>query len=257
VTDNLAVTPADYDEFCITAPVDSRLPASVSGKQLCGLYDLKPAKFGLVDNLVTRQSNYGDHTQVYNGFDATLNARFGKGGQFSGGLSTGKTVDNNCVTVDFPSRSGYCKTNPPWSALTQVKFMVIYPLPWSLQTSLIYQNFAGIDNSATYTATNAEILPTLKRNLGQCGTAATCNGSVTVDLTPIGGTYEPRIQQLDARFGRQFRFSGLRLRTNLDIANLFNVAGVLNLNKRYGPTYLDAVQIMGGRLMKVGVTLDF
>ena len=257
ITDNLAVAPADYDQYCIAAPTDKRLPDSVSGKQLCGLYDLKPAKFGQVNNLVTRLDNYGKRTQVYNGFDATLSARFGKGGQVSGGLSAGRTIDDNCVTIDFPSRPGYCKTNPPWSAATQVKFLVIYPLPWNLQTSLIYQNFAGIDNSATYTATNAEAAPTLGRNLGQCGTAATCNGTVTVDLTPIGGTFEPRLQQLDARITRQFRFDWLRLRANLDVANLFNASNVLNLNRRYGPTYLDAVQIMGGRLMKIGLQLDF
>ena len=65
---------ADFDEYCITAPTDPRLPHS--GERLCGLYDLKPAKFGLVDNLVTQQSNFGDHTRVYNGVDATMSARF-------------------------------------------------------------------------------------------------------------------------------------------------------------------------------------
>ena len=48
VTENLAVTAADYDTFCITAPVDSRLPNS--GERVCGLYDIKPAAFGLVEN---------------------------------------------------------------------------------------------------------------------------------------------------------------------------------------------------------------
>ena len=51
VTDNLRVTPADYDPYCITAPVDRRLPGG-GGNQLCGLYDVKPALFGQVDNMV-------------------------------------------------------------------------------------------------------------------------------------------------------------------------------------------------------------
>ena len=37
VTDNLNLTPADYDPYCITLPTDSRLPRS--GQQLCGLWD--------------------------------------------------------------------------------------------------------------------------------------------------------------------------------------------------------------------------
>ena len=75
--DNQLVTPADYDPFCITAPVDPRLPSNVSGKQFCGNYDIKPQKFGLVDNLITQASHYGRQSEVYDGFDFTLNSRFG------------------------------------------------------------------------------------------------------------------------------------------------------------------------------------
>ena len=32
LTDNLAVTPADYDPYCITAPGDSRLPGGGGGQ---------------------------------------------------------------------------------------------------------------------------------------------------------------------------------------------------------------------------------
>jgi hypothetical protein len=35
------------------------------------------------------------------------------------------------------------------------------------------------------------------------------------------------------------------------------VSDVLSLQRQYGPTYLDAVQIMGGRLMKIGFQFDF
>ena len=38
-TDNLNLQPSDYDPFCVTVPVDSRLPTS--GQQLCGLYNAR------------------------------------------------------------------------------------------------------------------------------------------------------------------------------------------------------------------------
>ena len=60
--------------------------------------------------------------------------------------------------------------------------MAIYPLPWSLQTSVIYQNFGGVENSPTVTLTNAQIAPSLGRNLSSCGAAAVCNQTVTVEM---------------------------------------------------------------------------
>src|SRR4026207_2221680 len=182
-TDNQLTTASDYDSFCITVPTDSRLPNS--GERLCGLYDVKPAAFGLVDNLVTQTSHYGKTTQVYNGVDVTLNARYGQGGQFSGGLSMGRTSTNNCyqngdpslIAPGAPRGSGrqatstvagtgaFCDVAPPWSQATQVKFMAVYPLPWHIQTSAIYQNSSGIPITASYVATNAAILSALGRNL--------------------------------------------------------------------------------------------
>jgi len=101
VTDNLATTAADYDSFCVTTPTDGRLPNS--GQQLCGLYDVKPALFGVTQNLRTQASNYGKRSEVYNGIDVTLNSRFAQRGQFSGGLSIGRTVYDACeVTAKVP-----------------------------------------------------------------------------------------------------------------------------------------------------------
>ena len=56
----------------------------ISGQQICGLYDITPALFGQVDNLVTQASHYGKQTEVFDGIDVTLSARFGQGGQFQG-----------------------------------------------------------------------------------------------------------------------------------------------------------------------------
>ena len=210
-TRNLAVNPAtDYDEFCITAPVDSRLPNS--GERLCGLYDIKPAKFGQVDNLVTQLSNFGTRSQVYNGVDVTTTVRFGRGGQVSGGLSVGRMVDDNCVVVNSPQdvRPGFCKIAPTWGSGTQVKLMAIHRLPWAFESSVIYQNFSGIENNPTITVSNAAIAPSLGRNLSSCGAAAVCNQNVTIDLVPAGTMYEPRIQQVDIRVGRLFQIRSLQ-----------------------------------------------
>ncbi|MGC4081154.1 MAG: hypothetical protein QM736_03325 [Vicinamibacterales bacterium] len=51
VGNNVAVAASDYDPYCVTAPSDSRLPDG-GGYQVCGFYDVKPAKFGQVTNRV-------------------------------------------------------------------------------------------------------------------------------------------------------------------------------------------------------------
>ena len=67
--DNTLVAPTDYSQYCVTAPTDPRL-GSVSGQQLCGLYDLNPNKFGQNRSIVTGVSNYGEQTEIYDGVES-------------------------------------------------------------------------------------------------------------------------------------------------------------------------------------------
>jgi hypothetical protein len=280
--DNTLVTPADYDPFCITAPVDNRLPSNVSGKEICGLYDLNPAKFGQMSLLRTQASHYGKMAEVFDGVDIALGARFGQGGQIQGGLATGRTMTDNCLVIDSPStgtagtpagaalalpaidpRPDFCRVSRPWSSSTQVKFSVVYPLPWDFQASGIYQNIPGVPIRATYVATNAEIRPSLGRHLSACPsqTAATCNSNFpAIDLIPPFSMYGDRIQQVDLRLTRNFPMGTRRLQGNFDVYNLLNASTILNEQAAYTRTnnqWRNAIQVMGGRLFKFSAQLTF
>ena len=80
-----------------------------------------------------RATDFGERTEVFNGIDVTVNARLA-GAQFGGGLSTGRTGDNDCVLIDTPQaiRSGYCNVDTPLSSNTQVKLNGSYVLPYRL-----------------------------------------------------------------------------------------------------------------------------
>ena len=114
VLDNTLISPTDFSPYCVTAPTDSRLPASISGQPICGLYDLNPDKFGQNRSIVTLASNYGNQRETYDGVDASMNARLKKltvtgGWNIGNGVQTGILAggtagshQNNCFVVDSP-----------------------------------------------------------------------------------------------------------------------------------------------------------
>jgi hypothetical protein len=105
---------------------------------------------------------------------------------------------------------------------------------------------------ASYVATNAQIRPSLGRNL-----AAGANGNVTLDLIEPGTQYADRATNLDLRFARRFQVGPGRLMGSLDVFNLFNSADVLTLNTRYPDPWLRPTNILVGRWIKFGVQVDF
>jgi hypothetical protein len=253
-TDNLAVTPSDYTSYCVTAPVDARLPDG-GGYQVCGLYDISPAKFGQVNNQVTLASNFGTQSQIYNGIDAGINARFGHGGALSGGISLGRTGFDTCAVPDVPAQ--FCKTTVGWAAQTQIKFSASYPLPWGLQASGVFQNLAGIPQAATYVATNSEIAPSLGRNLAACGSASPCNATATVSLMDPNSQLEDRYTMLDVRLSKTIQVSRVRIQPIVDAYNLLNAVSPIGLVTRYGPFWLRPTEVLTGRFVKFGIQVDF
>jgi len=290
VTDNLQVTPADYSPYCITAPVDPRLPGG-GGYQVCGLYDIAPAKFGLVNNLVTQASNFsGEHSQFNcdvsgslasnNGallstpsgilcgqsdfFGIRVDTRFGSGVQFGAGVDTGRTVIDNCLVVDSPQQLLNCRTVMPFGASTQVKLYASYPLPGDFTVSGTFQNVGGPAIEANYAATNAEIAPSLGRDLAACRGATVCTATATVPLIVPRTLFERRRTQLDLRLSKIFRVGPkIRLQGNFDVYNVLNANSVLGVNANYGrswllPTSVSATDaLLPGRLLQVGGGLTF
>jgi hypothetical protein len=249
VTDNVLVTPDDFSPFCVTLPTDPRLPGG--GQPLCGLYDVSPAKFGQTQNLVTFASKYGKPHEVFNGADVSLSARLKTGLQVSGGLSTGRTELDNCFVIDSPQALLDCDVKPPF--LIQYKVLGVAPLPWyGIQTSLSFRSVPGPEISGTYTATNAEVLSTLKRNL-----ASGLNGTVPVPVVPLGTFFAERTNEVNMRFSKIFRVGHARLLGSLDIQNIFNDAAPQALNLAYGGIWQQPTVILGPRFFKFAAQIDF
>jgi hypothetical protein len=269
------VTPADYTSYCIPAPNDPRLPSSVSGQQICGLADVNPDKFGLVNNVVTLASNFGNASEYYNGADANIIARLPHGVTVSGGWNIGNSISllstwpgvttsksNQCVLVNSSQDLHYqvlsgvatgCESGNPYQNLVKVNGSV--PLPWGLQAAAVYQSIPGPNYGAIYTASNAQIAPSLGRNLS--GGVQT----VQVDLLqPLSQYFDYRINQLDIRGSKIIRTGGRKLQLNVDVYNALNGSYALWTNNNYGTngaTWQRPTSTFDGRMLKFGAQFDF
>ena len=248
-TDNLRVTPADFDPYCVTAPVDSRLPGG-GGYDVCGLHDINTARFGQSQNFVTFAEKFGKQSEIYTGYDVNVSGRLPRGITVQGGLNMGRTATNNCFVIDSPQELKFCDITPPFQA--QIKGFAIVPLPWDLQASGSFQSIAGPMVTASYTATNAQVAPSLGRNL-----AAGANATVTVPLIEPGTLYGERMYQVDFRLAKTLRFGARKLQANLDLFNALNGNAVLTHNNTYGPAWLRPTYLLPGRLVKISGQFDF
>ena len=260
-TDNLAVIPADFNPFCITAPKDSRLPGG-GGYPVCGLYDITPTKFGVGDQVIARPSAYDN---IYGGNGKRLvqdfltfatNTRFGGGIQLGASVDTGRSVEDGCFVTDSPQVLLFCRIVKPFSSQTQVKMNVVYPLPKGFVVSAVFQNLSGITYNANYTATTAEIAPSLGRPL------AGATKTVVVPLIAPFTGFEPRRNLVDLRVSKLFSLGAkARLKANLDLYNLFNDGSILEINNSYGPQWLQGQGRGGGvmmaRLLQFGGSFTF
>jgi hypothetical protein len=259
VSQNRAVTPADYTTYSIPVPVDPRLPNS--GQTLGGLRDINPNKFGQVDTYVTKADNFGGQSEVFNGFDFNANVRMGDL-ILRGGVSTGKDhtghlrhrQDASRGDRDHDDRRGAERRHVPRrDALPHPGQAVrrLQPAQGRCGHRCDAPEPAGPLIAANYIATNAVIIPSLGRPLS--GGAA----NATINLVTPGTMYGERLNQLDMRFSKDFRMGQSRVfRANLDIYNILNSNPVRAVNTAYA-SWLVPTSILDPRLFKISGQFDF
>ena len=99
-TINRALTPADFDAFTYQVPNDPLLGSNAG--QTLTFYDVKPAKFNVLDNYRTYTDNVGGASNRFNGVDVSVNARL-KNVTIQGGTSSGNVVEDDCgVAAQHP-----------------------------------------------------------------------------------------------------------------------------------------------------------
>jgi len=253
VTNNLDITAANFNTFCVTVPTDPRL-GKASGSQLCGLADINPASASLTNHQqVTFAKNFsGEASQVYDGFDLNVNAR--PTGRFFllAGFSIGRTITKNCAVVDNPLTLLNCESHQPFQGAYRVTGG--YTFPWKIQLSGVYQSIPPVTFNPTYVVRDTSPGNTLGRPL--------VAGTITVPnvLAPYT-LFTDRVNQVDIRVTKAITFEARHLKGRFDLMadvyNVFNTSPVLTRNAAIGPTFYTPTSVLQAAFLKVGGRFTF
>jgi hypothetical protein len=288
IIDNLLTDNNSYDgPFCVTAPVDANLPNG-GGYQVCGLYDIKSAFSGKVQNVRKLASDVGGVTDVYTGFDVTINARLAHGTVIQGGINAQKRHYDTCnaptestvpgVTlalgpylgqvagagnsqqIDNPERQ-FCNQTYPFRP--DFKLLGSHRLPGDVQISGTVQFIRGVQNPlqpsilAEWPVPNAVIAAP-----GALGRSLTSGATKTVRLIEPGTRYgDQNVVQLDLRASKRFKVNRVGFRVDADLYNVFNDNWAYTVNNTFSTAataaWLRPTNVLQGRFFKLGGQFDF
>ena len=263
-TDNEALARTDFTQYSATVPTTGGPTAPGAptlpnaGATVTGLFDPNinvPSR-----NVVYDAERYGEQLQHWDGVDLTVDARLRNGLTLQGGVSTGKTMTDNCDVVDdLPEAlsvagviqsAAYCHFESPY--LPQWKGLASYTLPWyGIRVSGTFQSLPGPQLGATniYNNTNRTTLTTLSRPF----TLAQQNVQV---VTP-GSFYGDRLNQIDLRFTKIVSLGNSRIDLNVDFYNAFNSDAVIAENGAFGPNWRRPQTVIQPRFVKFAARWDF
>jgi hypothetical protein len=273
---------ADYTPFSVPIPADSRLPDG-GGGTVTGLYNVVFDKATQEDLYSQLSSNFGEMSENWHGVDVSVNARLRNGLTVQGGTSSGRRAQDNCdVRGALPETYSWGSTTAvqttrvttstgaltnPWCHvvepfLTSFRGLATYVVPKvDVQVSGTWRSDPGPDLAANYVVSNAIAATSLGRNLSACpAPTGACNANVTVNLIQPGTLYGARINNVDMRLAKIFRFYGTRAQVGVDIYNLLNTDVVTQYNQGYSPTtstWLTPNAILPARYARFNMQFDF
>ena len=290
-TINRALARADFDTFTYQVPNDPLLGTNAG--QTLTFYDVKPGKFGVLDNYRTYADNVGGASNRFNGVDVSVSARL-RDLTIQGGTSSGNVVEDDCGVAAkhpeiyifgpwggtdgfFPGAPGgpgglgqwpqaFCHRESTW--LTNFKGLATYNIPRA--DVLISGTFHSLpyvgNNFPTVSSQSLQAQPILlffETSLGR----PFAGGNQPVEflnLVKPGSLYGDRLNGLDLRFGKNLRYGHTRTLVAVDIYNVTNSNTTDVYQQTYSPTvinaaatYLNPLSITSARFARFSLTLDF
>jgi hypothetical protein len=252
VTDNEALTAASFTQYSVIVPNDSRL--SNAGQTISGFNDVN--SIVAARNVVKDSKAFGTQQEHFDGVDLTLDARLRNGLFLQGGVSTGKTMTDNCDIIDdAPEILGgqsatYCHVETPY--LPQYKAIASYTLPWyGVRVSGTFQSLPGPSIVANRIYNNGNRLTdtTLTRPF--------VGGQANINVIEPNTQYGDRLNQFDIRLTKIVNIGQSRLDLNVDFYNAFNSDAVITELGTFGPAWRLPLTVIQPRFVKFAMRWDF
>ena len=168
-------------------------------------------------------------------------------------MSSGRTITDNCFVVDSPQALSFCRVEPP---LFQPQVEVL----WQLSAALVG---VAVERRVPEPAGDPRqrvLRRDQRRGPARRSGRPLSGGATTVTINNVidqQQAFEDRYYQTDLRVIRNFRFGGTRLQVMFDMYNMFNNAGILAINTRYGTSYRRPTTILDARILKLGAQINF
>jgi hypothetical protein len=279
VTENLARTPDEYDSYVVTAPTDSRLPNG-GGYPIRIYVPTAAAAREAALNYITFQTDFGpEQTNYWHGVDVTLNARTRWGLTFSGGSSTGRSVQDDCATqvlIDSPDPRD-CRDVDPFQ--TTFRGLASYTIPKiDVLISGTMRSQPELARSSNWNLPNTTASAACRPNPAACVTVQGLLGRLPVGANSTGTTSIALIDndhrlfsgerrtQIDLRFAKILRFGSTRSDIGVDVGNLLNTNYATNWENTYqysigntasGGTWNNPTAVYTPRFVRLNFTLNF
>ena len=228
----------------MAVPTESYIPMTVkevNSNETVTVYNQAPALRGKQDFV---WDNAPELDSTYNGTDITLDKRMSNRWMMTGGISIGETIGwvgntdlNNPNSKEF-SR-GIVGNDTPFS----FRLSGLYELPLAIQMSGTLQHQKGFPELTQVSVGN--------------NTVALTQGTTNIIIEPRGTKRLPALNQLDMSFRKVFRSTGRIYQPRVDLYNLMNSATVISRVTTLGSSYGAVSNIQRGRLVKVGMHVDW
>jgi hypothetical protein len=231
----------------VAVPLESYIPLQVtevsSGRQVT-VYNQAPTLRGRTDNV---WANFSELDTNFNGADITVNKRLSNNWSMTGGASYGKTTGDiyaALTTGDLNNpnntfRNGVVGNDVPYS----YRLSGVYELPYAISLSGTAQYYKGFPDTTTVLVSG--------------NTVALTQVTQVLTYEPRGTTRLPSVSSLDLSVRKRWNVTGKTIEPRLDLYNVTNESSILGRITQLGPTYGRVSSIQRGRLIKLGMSVEF